>query len=242
MILEICANSFESALAAQQAGADRIELCTELSVGGLTPSFGVLEKVLVELTIPVHVLIRPRSGNFTYSETELDVMLRDVATCKELGCDGIVSGALTTDLEIDIASTKLLKEATGSMEFTFHRAFDWVNTPEKSLQQLMALNVTRLLSSGQKPSALEGIDLLVKLQQKANEQIQIMPGGGINSDNCLRFKEAGFKMIHFSATEKTQTLPTPPKVSMHSDILYKEGVVATSSEKTISQVMALLNP
>lgn len=242
MILEICANSFESALAAQQAGAHRIELCTELSVGGLTPSFGLLEKVLLELTIPVHVLIRPRNGNFTYSEAEIDIMLRDIETCKELGCDGIVSGALTSAFEIDLEITKLLKQTSGTMEFTFHRAFDWVNNPEEVLKQLIDLNITRLLSSGQKPSAIEGIELLKKLQKNANGAIQIMPGSGINASNCLAFKEAGFEMIHFSATEKIQTLKKTPNVPMHSSIFFEEGIVATSSEKTIRQIKAVLTP
>jgi copper homeostasis protein len=240
MILEICANSFKSALAAQQARADRIELCNELSVGGLTPSFGLLEKILVELTIPVHVLIRPRSGNFTYSEAELDVMIRDIETCKELGCDGIVSGALTEDLDIDLEVTKLLRETSGTMEFTFHRAFDWVNNPEETLVKLINLNVTRLLSSGQKPSAIEGIEMLKDLLTLANGDIQVMPGGGINANNCLQFKNAGFEMLHFSATEKIQTLKKTPQVFMHSPTFFEEGVVATSNEKIIRHIQGLL--
>jgi len=240
MILEICANSFESAFAAQQAGADRIELCTELSVGGLTPSFGLLEKVLVELTIPVHVLIRPRSGNFTYSEAEIDIMLRDIETCKELGCDGIVSGGLTHAFEIDLQVTKLLKDTSGAMEFTFHRAFDWVKNPSKALAQLIELNVTRVLSSGQQTSALEGFALLKSLQNNAHNNIQIMPGGGINAANCQQFKDAGFKMLHCSATQKTQILKKLPNVSMHSTALFQEGILATSSEETIRQIRAIL--
>ncbi|MAZ73202.1 MAG: copper homeostasis protein CutC [Flavobacteriaceae bacterium] len=240
MILEICANSFESALAAQEAGAHRIELCTELSVGGLTPSFGLLEKVLVELTIPVHVLIRPRSGNFSYTETELDVMLRDIETCKELGCDGIVSGALTKDLTLDLEITKLLKETSGNMEFTFHRAFDWVQDPLEALEQLIALKVTRILTSGQKTSAIEGIALLNKLKDKAGNAIQIMPGGGIHAGNCIQFKEAGFKTLHFSATKKVQTLEKQPRISMHNSLLFKEGIVATSSVKKIKEIESLL--
>lgn len=240
MLLEICANSFESALAAQQAGADRIELCTELSVGGLTPSFGLLEKVLVELTIPVHVLIRPRSGNFTYSETELDIMLRDIETCKEIGCDGIISGALTKELEVDLEVTKLLKACSGSLEFTFHRAFDWVRNPFEALEQLKTMNVTRLLSSGQEPSAIKGIELLKKLQDSAGETLQVMPGGGINTSNCQQFKKAGFAMLHCSATRKIQTLHKAPKVSMQSLTLFNEGMVATSHINTIKEIKGLL--
>lgn len=241
MILEICANSFESAKAAQDAGADRIELCTELSVGGLTPSFGLLEKVLTELTIPVHVLIRPRSGNFTYTETELDVMLRDIETCKEFGCDGIVSGALTQEHAIDTIATKELIAATATMEFTFHRAFDWCAEPILAFKQLQHLGITRLLSSGQQTTALNGMSLLQKLLNDSDQTIQIMPGGGITAANCLSFKEAGFKMIHFSAARKTQTLITQPKVGMHNPNYFIEGIVSASNIDDIKKIAEKLN-
>jgi len=240
MIIEICANSFESAQAAQLASANRIELCTELSVGGLTPSHGLIEKVVSELDIPSHVLIRPRSGNFTYSEEEFDVMLRDIAFCNKLGCAGIVSGFLTSDNKIDLEKTKQLIYASEGMEFTFHRAFDWVENPLEELQSLVDLKVDRLLSSGQKPSAIEGISLLKKLQNLSKGKIEIMPGGGINLENALKFKEAGFKSIHFSATTKRQSLTKKPKVSMHSEAFFEEGIVATSNKETIQKIKALL--
>lgn len=170
MIIEICANSFESAKAAQLAGANRIELCTELSVGGLTPSHGLIEKVISELSIPTLVLIRPRSGNFTYSDDEFDVMLKDIAFCKKIGCVGIVSGFLTLENSIDFQKTKQLIEASEGMGFTFHRAFDWVEIPIEELQKLIDLKVNRLLSSGQKPTAIEGISLLKELQNNSKEK------------------------------------------------------------------------
>ncbi|HET8804416.1 MAG TPA: copper homeostasis protein CutC [Aequorivita sp.] len=240
MIIEICANSFESAQAAQIAGANRIELCTELSVGGLTPSHGLIEKAVSELNIPTHVLIRPRSGNFTYSEEEFDVMLRDIAFCKKIGCAGIVSGFLTSENEIDSNKTKQLIEASAGMDFTFHRAFDWADNPLEELQKLIDLKVNRLLSSGQRPTAIEGISLLKELQNISNGQLEIMPGGGINLENALKFKEAGFKSIHLSATTKKQLLNQKPKVSMHSDAFFEEGIVATSNKKTIQKIIQLL--
>lgn len=240
MIIEICANSFESAQAAQVAGADRIELCTELSVGGLTPSHGLIEKVVSELTIPTHVLIRPRSGNFTYTEVEMDVMLRDIAFCKKLGCAGIVSGVLTSENRIAIEKTKNLITASKGMAFTFHRAFDWVENPAAELQKLIYLKVTRLLSSGQKSSAIDGISLLNELQKVAKDQIEIMPGGGINMENALIFKQAGFSSIHLSATQKVQSLAHKPKVSMHSAAFFEEGIVVTSNSETIQKIKALL--
>lgn len=241
MIIEICANSFGSAKAAQDAGAHRIELCTELSVGGLTPSHGLVEKAITELDIPVHVLIRPRSGNFTYSKEEFDVMLRDIAFCKKMGCAGIVSGVLTLDNKIDFDKTEQLINASEGIEFTFHRAFDWVENPLKELQKLIDLKVNRLLSSGQKPTAIEGISLLKKFKDYSKGKIEIMPGSGVNIENVLEFKEAGFTSIHFSATTKKQVLLQKPKVSMHSDTFFEEGIVATSNKETIRKIMQLLS-
>lgn len=241
MKVEICANSFASAKAAQDAGADRIELCTELSVGGLTPSLGLIEKVILELNIPIHVLIRPRSGNFTYSEEEFDVMLRDIAFCGEIGCAGIVSGVLDHQNTIDIKRTAQLITACKGMEFTFHRAFDWVEDPKEEIQKLIELKVDRLLSSGLKSTAIEGISLLKELRELSGNVLEIMPGGGINIENATKFKEAGFMSIHLSATKKKQTLYEKPKVSMHSGTFFEEGVVATSNEETIKEIIKLLS-
>ena len=240
MKVEICANSYASAKAAQDAGADRIELCTELSVGGLTPSLGLIEKVIIELDIPVHVLIRPRSSNFTYSEEDFDVMLRDIAFCGEIGCAGIVSGVLDHHLEIDIKRTGQLIEACKGMEFTFHRAFDWVQDPIEEIQKLMDLKVGRLLSSGLKPTAMEGISLLKQLKDLSEGKIEIMPGGGVNIENAITFKQAGFKSIHLSATSKKQTLVNKPAVSMHSPAFFEDGVVVTSNKETIQNIIQVL--
>ncbi len=241
MIIEICANSFASAKAAQIAGANRIELCTELSVGGLTPSHGLIEKVISELQIPTHVLIRPRSGNFTYSKEEFDIMLRNILFCKKMGCAGIVSGFLTTDYILDVEKTKLLIEAAEGMEFTFHRAFDWVENPLEEVKKLINLKVNRLLSSGQKPSAIEGISFLKELQNISKDKIEIMPGGGINFENALAFKQAGFTSIHLSATTKKQVLLNKPKVTMHSESFFEEGIVATSDVDKIRNIVQLFD-
>lgn len=241
MHIEICANSFSSAKAAQDAGAHRIELCTELSVGGLTPSHGLIEKVILELDIPVHVLIRPRSGDFTYSEEELDVMLRDIAFCSKVGCAGIVSGVLNQHQEISVEHTARLIKASKGMEFTFHRAFDWAEKPLEDFQKLMDLKVNRLLSSGQKPTAIEGILLLKQLKEYAEGKIEIMPGSGVNIENALKFKEAGFTSIHFSATTKKTVLSQKPKVSMHSGAFFEEGIITTSDKEKIQKVMKLLS-
>lgn len=202
MLLEICANSFQSAKNAQEAGAHRIELCQELSVGGLTPSYGLLKLVKEKLNIPTHVLIRPRSGDFIYTSDEFELMQKDIEVCKELEFNGIVSGILKADNTIDIARTKVLIEHAQPLSFTFHRGFDEVKIPEVALQQLIDLGVERVLTSGQKPKAVDGIALLRQLNTLANGQIIIMPGSGINADNASVFKASGFTEIHASASSE----------------------------------------
>lgn len=201
MILEVCANSYQSAINAEKAGAQRIELCSELSVGGIIPSLGLLKKVMHNLSIPVQVLIRPRSGDFLYSNAEFDIMKENILQCKELGCAGIVSGVLCADNTIDIKRNRELIELSKPMSFTFHRAFDLVPKPKESLLQLINLGVNRLLSSGQKEKAEDGIDLLSELQKMAQNKLIILPGSGINPLNSSLFKTAGFTEIHSSASK-----------------------------------------
>ncbi len=201
MLLEICANSYESAINAQKAGAHRIEICSELSVGGITPSYGLLQKIAENITIPVHVLIRPRSGNFCYSNSEFEQMKTDILICKKLGFQGIVAGVLTENHEIDVEKTKQLIALSKPLSFTFHRAFDVVTNPKKAVQILQNLGVDRILTSGAKEKAEDGIDLLIELKKMTEHKLIILPGSGINKDNVALFKNAGFKEIHTSASK-----------------------------------------
>lgn len=187
MLLEICAANYQSAINAQKAGAHRIELCSELAVGGITPSYGLLKKVMEELTIPVMVLIRPRSGNFVYSDAEFDIMKRDIELCKELDCTGIVSGVLTADFKIDIKRTSELIELSRPLPFTFHRAFDHITDTFEAIDQLIELGVERILSSGSSKTAVLGINNLTEDQEIAGNNLIVMPGGGINADNAIAF-------------------------------------------------------
>jgi len=200
MLLEICANSFQSAINAEQAGAHRIELCTELSVGGLSPSFGLLTKVLSALTIPVNVLIRPRSGDFVYSQYEFEIMKRDVELCKNLGASGIVSGILTAEADVDGPRTKALIELAKPMDFTFHRAFDELREPLKGLEQLIEIGAHRVLTSGQESKAAAGLESIKELLRKANNRIKIMAGSGITAQNISKFKAIGITEVHASAS------------------------------------------
>ncbi len=206
MLLEICANSYQSAIAAQKAGAQRIELCSELALGGITPSHGLIEKVVTDLEIPVYVLIRPRSGDFTYYDDEFDVMLRDIAFCRNIKVAGVVSGVLQSDLTIDEERTQTLVDASGGMTFTFHRAFDWTPNAMESLKTLQKIGVDRILTSGQSDTALSGLFVLKMLLEKSNNKPVILPGGGIRPSNIGQFIAAGFKEIHASASNTIESL------------------------------------
>ncbi len=219
MLVEVCANSLESAMNAQKAGADRIELCTELAVGGITPSYGLLKCIKANLKIPVHVLIRPRSGDFTNSDGEFDIMKKDIELCVELGFDGIVSGILHKDFTLDVERTKALIDLSGNLKFTFHRAFDWVLDPLSTMKQLETLGVDYILSSGQQNSALQGFGLLKDLNEKTTT-CSIMPGGGINADNVEGFKNNEFEAVHLSGTKFIKRLNVNPTVSMNSPTVF----------------------
>lgn len=214
MTLEICANSYQSAINAQNAGAHRIELCSELSVGGITPSFGLLKQVLNELSIPVHVLIRPRSGDFVYSEDEFQTMKADIEMCKKLGVSGIVSGVLTREPALDLDKIQELVDLTRPLEFTFHRAFDELKDPFQGLEQLIELGVNRILTSGQKEKAEDGLELLEELVRQAVRRINIMAGSGISAQNVAKFKSIGITEVHASASitiDQLHGLFSPPQ-------------------------------
>ena len=199
MIVEICVDSIDSALISEKSGANRIELCSALALGGLTPSWGLIEKAVKELSINIHVLIRPRGGDFTYSKSEIDLMIADIEITKSLGVQGIVSGILHEDHSLDIENTTHLIKACEGLPFTFHRAFDWVPNKEKALTQLDNLGVQRILTSGGCTKAIDALETLTTWNRNYNTTI--LPGGGINSSNYKAFKTAGFEEIHLSATK-----------------------------------------
>ena len=204
MILEVCANSYESAINAEKGGAHRIELCENLSVGGLTPNFDLAKKVISELNIPVFILIRPRKGDFNYSYEEFEQIKKDIILFKKIGCKGIVSGILTKDKKLDIIKTKELIKLSRPLEFTFHRAFDEVLNPINVLHQLIKLRADRILTSGQKKTAIDGIELIKKLINISNNNIKIMPGSGINSTNILEINKLNINEIHGSFSKSSK--------------------------------------
>lgn len=181
MILEIAVFNYESALVAANASAGRLELCDNYAAGGITVSREVMKKVRKSIAIPVFPIIRPRGGDFYYSEEEFNTMKTSILCCKELGFDGVVLGILNEDKSIDIKRTLELIAIASPLEVTFHRAFDDCINPLESLEQIISCGCKRILTSGQKPSAIEGKELLTKLVGVAGKRIIIMPGGGVRS-------------------------------------------------------------
>lgn len=200
MILEVAANSVASALAAQEGGAGRIELCTALELGGLTPSHAQIALARERLRIPLYVLIRPRAGDFLYSDLECETMQRDIETCVALGCDGVVLGALDADGNVDIARCRTLIAAAGQLGVTFHRAFDLSRDPAQALEDIVALGCERILTSGAQTSAAEGAALIHDLVVQTAGRLTVMPGAGVTAQNIAALAAAtGADEFHASA-------------------------------------------
>ena len=197
-LLEICCYGLDCALTAQRCGADRIELCSAPAEGGLTPSAGMLRRVKQQITIPVHPIIRPRGGDFCYSEGEFASMMADIAFVRELGFPGLVIGILDADGNIDKPRMRQVMSASNGMAVTFHRAFDMCRSPWQALDELAELGVARILTSGQQSSAEQGIVLIRELKQQSRAPI-IMAGAGVRLDNIPQFLRAGVEELHSSA-------------------------------------------
>lgn len=202
MNIEVCVTSFEDALKAQFLGADRVEVFTELSVGGVTPSLGLIEQILTELKIPIHVLIRPRSGDFNYTSKEYDLILKDMLRFKEIGVTGLVVGITDSNHNLPLGKLKEIRSVAGSTSLTFHRAFDVVKNPLEALEQLIDVGFNTILTAGQKEHAVDGFELLKQLKSLSNGALDIMPGGGISHLNCALFTDQKFDWIHLSAKKE----------------------------------------
>lgn len=234
MKVEVCVSSVESARVAEAAGADRLELCAELAVGGVTPSPGLLQAVREAVRIPVHVLIRPRSGDFCYTEREFEQMLLDMAYCRRLGFEGFALGCLQPDGRLDQSGMQSLAAAAGPCHLTFHRAFDRMVAWEDALEPLEALGVQTILSSGRAPTAEAGLDVLDALQARCG--LGIMPGAGIGPHNVSLFLGRGFEAIHLSGLPRGLEddfcgLP------MNSPSLLREGTPLSADPERLGQVV-----
>ena len=216
---EICSGSLQSALNAQEAGAHRVELCSALSLGGITPSYGFIELARKRLKIDVNVLIRPRQGDFLYDSEEIAVMIRDIMACAQMGVNGVVIGALDPfgNIDMDACRAMVAVAKHNGLSVTFHRAIDRACNIMEALEDVISLGVDRILTSGGKPTALEGLETLAQMNSVAAGRVLIMPGSGVNAGNIKEILSASDATeIHFSGSE-----------TFDSPMLYRGGVSFT---------------
>ena len=216
-LLEIVAYSYASAKAAAMGGADRIELCENTAEGGTTPSLGTIEAVRKIDGVKLHVMIRPRGGDFLYDKDEFSIMLRDTEIAKKAGADGVVIGILKSDATVDVERCRQLVGAAGSMNVTFHRAFDWASRPLEALEDIVQTGCNRILTSGQKPNALAGAQRIAELVKASQGRLSIMAGGGVNESNVSEIiRLTGVTEVHGSmrGVQHTRMEIRPPDVSL----------------------------
>jgi len=243
IILEVCVDSIDSALAADRGGADRIELCSSLLEGGLTPSPGVISTVLGRVSLGVFVMIRPRSGDFCYSNDEFKAMEQDVLTAKQLGADGVVFGILTEDGRVDMDRSQRLVNLARPLKITFHRAFDMSCDLSESLEDLIRLRVDRVLTSGGEQNAELGQSVIANLQRQANDRIILMAGAGITEKNVRQLVAVtGVREIHASLRS---SLPGPMRyrnelISMGA-VKGQEYERLVATEETVRSMLAVLS-
>lgn len=240
ILLEVCANSLDSAINAAQAGAQRIELCSALELGGLTPSAATLRLTRQQTALDIFVLIRPRAGDFCYSDQEWAVIREDILQSKSLGADGIVGGALLADGTIDLERTQEMIALSNPLPFTFHRAFDRVVDPILALQQLIELGAKRILTSGQAANAMGGKKMLKKLVELAGEDITILGGAGIKSKNVKTLvMETGLREVHLSGKKKIERLGKVSAIQFNQNSGEEDSYFVTDVEE-IRKVMTVL--
>ncbi len=198
MIVEVCAFSLESCRNAQAAGAGRIELCSGPGEGGTTPSAGLIQAAKKVVSIPVYVMIRPRGGDFVYTDDELEVMKADITAAKSLGADGLVMGVLREDGTVDRERTNELIRLARPLGVTFHRAFDWTPDPFEAMEAIIASGAERILTSGQQNTAAAGSVLLEELVKRAGKRIELMAGAGVNRENARRLAATGVDGLHLT--------------------------------------------
>ena len=241
---EVCANSVESCLAAQKGGAHRVELCAGIPEGGTTPSYGEIvtaRKVLT--TTRLHVIIRPRGGDFLYSDLEMERMIADIDVARQIGADGVVFGCLTEEGDIDMTKNRLLMEHSEGLSTTFHRAFDRCRDPRQALEQIISLGFDRILTSGAQPTAEQGISLLKELHDQAADRIIILAGCGVNEGNIRKIHEqTGIREFHFSARGKVLSHMrfTNPSVYMGSPDAEEDVRMETTERRVRATIDSLL--
>jgi len=237
-ILEICIDSPETAIKAEKAGADRLELCENLIQGGVTPSPGKINAVINAVNIPVRVLVRPRAGNFHYSKKELEIIAEDIKFCAGCNCEGIVVGALNADSEIDENLLAYWKSISGDKKLVFHRAFDLTKNPPRACQKLIYSGFDTILTSGQQNTAQKGVEVLKAMQREFGSSINILAGGGVRSFNISEIRE-DTGITHFHSSAKV-LIEGSMSVSMSSSSVAEQIFTVDSNE--IRQMKKLIKP
>ncbi len=241
LLFEVCVDSVESAMAAEEGGARRVELCSDLIEGGLTPSHGTIRVTRERLRIGIMAMVRPRGGDFCYTDAEFTVMREDLVAARSLGVNGLVFGLLNPDGTVDRGRTAELIALARPLPVTFHRAFDMTRDPFEALETLVALGVDRVLTSGQDPSVLEGLDLIVELVKRAAGRIVVMPGGGITERTIGRIVAAcGASEFHFASLEPREgrMLHRNPRVFMGGTPRPPEYVQEVTRAESVAAVIA----
>ena len=237
--IEVCSTSLDDAREAEAGGAIRIELCSAITCGGVTPSHGLIKSVVdANLNLDINVLIRAREGGFCYTEAEVEAMCQDIEFCREAGVHGVVIGALTADGDIDMEACQKMVAAAGEMSITFHRAFDICREPLVALEQIISLGCHRLLTSGQQPSAEQGAEFIAELVKRAAGRIIIMPGAGINPKNIavIEQKTAATEFHSTAAIDSADSAYRGQAVSFAA-YPQREGVIRRSAKEIVSELV-----
>jgi copper homeostasis protein len=243
VLLEICCGGIDDAVEAEKGGADRVELCSALFLGGLTPSLGTILEAKRRLKIPVMVMVRPRGGGFAYSQAEFATMERDAEAAVENGADGVVFGILQSDGRVDSARCERIRRLIGTRQAVFHRAFDVTPDPFEALEQLVDLGIRRVLTSGQKDSVPEGVELIKKLIERAGDRIEILPGGGIQAWNVKKVVErTGCRQVHLTAwgTASDSSTLARPGITFGGALYPAEDRYQVADAGVVRQVLARL--
>lgn len=244
VLVEICCESTGDALCARENGADRIELCSALALGGLTPSAGTLELTRRSVDLPIMALIRPRAGGFHYSASEFETLKADVDRAIEAGADGIVLGVLKADGSIDVSRCRELRQQIGAHESVFHRAFDVTPDPFRALEELIDLGFTRILTSGQRNKALEGASLIRELVERAGARIEILPGSGITPENasqliartgCNQIHASASRMVRDTARSERRSVSLGVSAQVHDEYREADGAMIKALAKLVRQ-------
>ena len=235
MFVEVCVSSISSIKNAATAGADRIELCSALELGGLTPSAGFIREAVDLNILPIHCLIRPRPGHFFYTSEEISIIEQNIKNAGKFGCNGLVLGMHDHEFKLDIKILKKWKSMAGPMHLTFHRAFDVLKNPQEALEQLIQVGFDCILTSGQSEKAIDGISKLIEWNKRFGSKINIMPGSGIGIDNCKIFKELGFSSIHLSAGKELSNIKIPNGVNKKLSFLNQS--LKNTDVKILSRVV-----